>query len=192
MTHVTREPQLCNRLSAAHPNAAHAPAKAQVCAGRPRRARPNRRSTDCYVFRTDQIATPVVELSEVPPIAVDAFGLCEAVREPSRALLKPAKPPQREHMDEGGWTGFTDSPLVKAGLDAVPDPVDGLFLYRGRGGSSSAPVPRRPKPAPIAAAAALPEPETPAELVRLAATTSISTYEDLYGTARRSTPDGGQ
>jgi hypothetical protein len=59
----------------------------------------------------------------------------------------------------GGWTGFIDNPLVKAGLDAVPDPVNGLFFYPGRGGSSSAPVPRRPKPAPIAAAVVVPEPE---------------------------------
>ena len=92
---------------------------------------------------------------------------------------------------DGGWTGFTDSPLVKAALDAVPDPVNGLFLYRGRGGSASAPIPRRPRPAPIAAAAALPEPETPAEPARLAATTSISTHEDLWG-ASLQTGAGGQ
>lgn len=59
----------------------------------------------------------------------------------------------------GGWSAFRDAPLVKAALDAVPDPVNGLILYPGRGGSSAARVPRRPKPAPAAAAAALPEPE---------------------------------
>lgn len=74
----------------------------------------------------------------------------------------------------GGWTGFIETPLVKAALDAVPDPVNGLFRYPGRGGSSSAAVPRRPKPAPIAAAAAVPEPETPPEPVRLAATAPAS------------------
>jgi hypothetical protein len=68
---------------------------------------------------------------------------------------------------DGGWSGFIDSPLVKASLDAVPDPVNGLFFYPGRGGSSSASVPRRPKPAPVAAAAVLPEPEPQTEPARL-------------------------
>jgi len=72
------------------------------------------------------------------------------------------------------WTGFIDNPLVKAALDAVPDPVDGLFFYPGRGGSSPTAVPRRPKPAPVAAAAALPEPETPTEPVHLAATATVT------------------
>jgi hypothetical protein len=76
----------------------------------------------------------------------------------------------------GGWTDFIDYPLVKAALDAVPDPVKGLFFYPGRGGSSPAAVPRRPKPAPVAAAAALPEPETPTEPARLAATATVSPY----------------
>ena len=70
---------------------------------------------------------------------------------------------------EGGWTGFIDTPLVKAALDAVPDPVNGLFFYPGRGGSSSAAVPRRPKTGPVAAAVALPEPEAATEPIRLAA-----------------------
>lgn len=69
----------------------------------------------------------------------------------------------------GGWTGFIDNPLVTAALDAVPDPVNGLFFYPGRGGSSSAAVPRHPKPAPVSAAAALPEPETPAEPIDISA-----------------------
>jgi len=69
---------------------------------------------------------------------------------------------------DGGWSGFIDSPLVKAALDAVPDPVNGVFFYPGRGGSSSAVVPRRPKPAPVAAAAALPEPEPTMRPARLA------------------------
>jgi hypothetical protein len=67
----------------------------------------------------------------------------------------------------GGWLGFIESPLVKAALDAVPDPVNGLYYYPGRGGSSAAVVPRRPKPAPVAAAVALPEPEAPLQLARL-------------------------
>ncbi|MBR7835418.1 hypothetical protein KDL01_19240 [Actinospica durhamensis] len=59
----------------------------------------------------------------------------------------------------GGWTAFMDSPLVKAALDAVPDPINGLIYYPGRGGTALASVPRRPRPAPAAAAAALPVPE---------------------------------
>lgn len=69
-----------------------------------------------------------------------------------------------------GRPGFVDNPLVKAALDAVPDPINGLFLYPGRGGSSAAGVPRRPRPAPVAVAAVLPEPETRAEPARLATT----------------------
>jgi hypothetical protein len=68
---------------------------------------------------------------------------------------------------DGGWAGFIDSPLVKAALDAVPDPVNGLFYYPGRGGSCAAAVPRRPRPAPVAAAVAVPEPESPLRLARL-------------------------
>jgi hypothetical protein len=50
-------------------------------------------------------------------------------------------------------------PAVRAALDAVPDRVAGLLVYRGRGGGSGALVPRRPRPAPVAGAAPLPEPE---------------------------------
>jgi len=57
-------------------------------------------------------------------------------------------------------------PAVRAALDAVPDPVSGLLVYRGRGGGSGAAVPRRPRPAPVAGAAALPEPP-PEPLVEL-------------------------
>jgi hypothetical protein len=78
----------------------------------------------------------------------------------------------------GGWAGFIDNPLVKASLDGVPDPINGLFFYPGRGGAAPAGIPRRPKPAPVAAAAALPEPETPTEPARLAAAVSASPYED--------------
>ncbi|WP_067828677.1 hypothetical protein [Actinomadura kijaniata] len=58
--------------------------------------------------------------------------------------------PGEEH-----WSRWRALPLVRAALDAVPDPVDGLLVYRGRGGSSGAPVPRRPRPAPGAAAVTL-------------------------------------
>jgi hypothetical protein len=61
--------------------------------------------------------------------------------------------------DAGQWQAFRSLPAVRAALDAVPDPVNGLLIYRGRGGSSAAGKPRKPRPAPSAAAAALPEPE---------------------------------
>jgi hypothetical protein len=54
---------------------------------------------------------------------------------------------------------FRGLPAVRAALDAVPDPVHGLVVYRGRGGGAGASVPRRPRPAPVAGAAPLPEPE---------------------------------
>lgn len=57
------------------------------------------------------------------------------------------------------WEAFCTLPIVRAALDSVPDPVNGLLIYRGRGGSSASGKPRRPRPAPSAAAVALPEPE---------------------------------
>jgi hypothetical protein len=60
--------------------------------------------------------------------------------------------------DADQWEAFRNLPVVRAALDAVPDPVNGLLIYRGRGGTSAAGRPRRPRPAPSAAAVALPEP----------------------------------
>ena len=60
--------------------------------------------------------------------------------------------------DDAQWEAFRALPAVRAALDAVPDPVNGLLVYRGRGGASGASSPRRPRPAPSAAAVALPEP----------------------------------
>jgi hypothetical protein len=57
------------------------------------------------------------------------------------------------------WEAFRNLPVVRAALDAVPDPVNGLLVYRGRGGGADARKPRRPKPAPSASAVSLPEPE---------------------------------
>ena len=57
------------------------------------------------------------------------------------------------------WEAFRALPLVSAALDAVPDPLNGLLIYRGRGGTSAAGKPRRPRPAPSASALALPEPD---------------------------------
>jgi len=60
---------------------------------------------------------------------------------------------------EEQWQAFRNLPAVRAALDAVPDPVNGLLVYRGRGGGADARKPRRPKPAPAASAVSLPEPE---------------------------------
>jgi hypothetical protein len=60
---------------------------------------------------------------------------------------------------EAEWEAFRALPIVRAALDAVPDPINGLLIYRGRGGSSAAGKPRRPRPAPSTSAMALPEPE---------------------------------
>jgi hypothetical protein len=57
------------------------------------------------------------------------------------------------------WESFRNLPIVRAALDSVPDPVNGLLIYRGRGGTSASGKPRRPRPAPSAGAIALPEPE---------------------------------
>jgi hypothetical protein len=63
--------------------------------------------------------------------------------------------------DEEAWERFRESVAVRAALDAVPDPVHGLLVYRGRGGSSARPAPRRPRPFAGAGAASLPLPTDP-------------------------------
>jgi hypothetical protein len=60
--------------------------------------------------------------------------------------------------DEARWAAFRSLPAVRAALDAVPDPVNGLFIYSGPGGSSGVRHRRRPKPHPAAGAAELPLP----------------------------------
>jgi hypothetical protein len=58
------------------------------------------------------------------------------------------------------WEAFRALPAVRSALDSVPDPVNGLIVYRGRGGGAGPRKPRKPKPAPSASSMALPEPET--------------------------------
>jgi hypothetical protein len=60
--------------------------------------------------------------------------------------------------DDLRWYAFRDLPGVQAALDAVPDPTNGLLVYRGRGGGAGARSPRRPKPSAGAGALELPEP----------------------------------
>jgi hypothetical protein len=69
-----------------------------------------------------------------------------------------------EFDDEDAWERFRDSTAVRAALDAVPEPLNGVLIYRGRGGSSSKPVPRRPRPLAGAGAAAIPLPIDPVDL----------------------------
>jgi hypothetical protein len=59
---------------------------------------------------------------------------------------------------EEQWDAFRSLPVVRAVLDAVPDPVNGLLIYRGGGGGAGAREPRRPAPAPGSAAVSLPGP----------------------------------
>src|SRR5215831_7351245 len=61
--------------------------------------------------------------------------------------------------DDARWEAFRALPAVIAALDAVPDPVNGLLVYRGRGGGAGSRSPRRPRPTAGADAVELPEPE---------------------------------
>ncbi|MDE3205166.1 MAG: hypothetical protein KGQ66_13225 [Acidobacteriota bacterium] len=60
--------------------------------------------------------------------------------------------------DEQAWEDYANLPVVRAALDAVPDPLTGLIVYRGRGGSSGSPFPRKPRPLIGSGSAALPLP----------------------------------
>src|SRR6202167_2261627 len=61
--------------------------------------------------------------------------------------------------EDADWEAFRALPAVRAALDGVPDPVDGLIIYRGRGGAAGSRNPRKPKPAPGAAELELEEPK---------------------------------
>lgn len=63
-----------------------------------------------------------------------------------------------QFAEEWHWERFYALPVVQAALDAVPDPVGGLLVHRGRGGSAGSRRPRHPKPVLASGAAALPEP----------------------------------
>jgi hypothetical protein len=60
--------------------------------------------------------------------------------------------------DEARWAAYRALPAVQAALDGVPDPVNGLLVYRGRGGGAGSRSPRRPRPSAGAGAIELPEP----------------------------------
>jgi hypothetical protein len=61
--------------------------------------------------------------------------------------------------DDDALERYRALPAVEASLDAVPDRVAGLMVYRGRGGGAGASVPRRPRPKPVAGSAEWPAPE---------------------------------
>jgi hypothetical protein len=60
--------------------------------------------------------------------------------------------------DEAGREAYRALPAVQAALDAVPDPVRGLYVYPGRGGGALFRVRRPHRPTPLAGAAAVEEP----------------------------------
>ncbi|HEY6497683.1 MAG TPA: hypothetical protein VIZ43_30755 [Trebonia sp.] len=65
------------------------------------------------------------------------------------------------------FEGFRALPAVRAALDGVPDPVNGLLIYRGRGGAAGGTKPRKPKPAPGAASLELEEPKEERRIGRI-------------------------
>jgi hypothetical protein len=60
--------------------------------------------------------------------------------------------------NEEAWERYRTSLTVTRALDAVPDPVSGVIMYRGRGGSSGRTQPRRPLPFAGSGAASVPLP----------------------------------
>ncbi len=72
--------------------------------------------------------------------------------------------------NEEAWDLYRATLPVQTALDAVPDPVSGLIIYKGRGGSAGWVSPRKPKPLVGAGAAALPLPialVAPEEIYRI-------------------------
>lgn len=63
-----------------------------------------------------------------------------------------------EFEDEDAWERFRDRAGVRAALDAVPDPLTGLVVYRGRGGGAGTWAPRAKRPLIGSGSAALPLP----------------------------------
>jgi hypothetical protein len=77
------------------------------------------------------------------------------------------------------FEAFRDLPAVRAALDAVPDPVNGLLIYRGRGGAAGSAKPRKPKPAPSAAALELEEPKEERRVAKVARRLHYNSGSDM-------------
>ena len=72
-------------------------------------------------------------------------------------------------LEEAARDAFREAAAVRAALDAVPDPVNGVLVYPHRGGGSGARVPRAPRPRVGAGAAEVPLPQEPPALVEASA-----------------------
>jgi len=59
---------------------------------------------------------------------------------------------------EQQWQAFRDLPTVRVALDAVPDPVSGLLIYRGRGAEQMPASHAGPSPRPAPSAVSCPNP----------------------------------
>ena len=64
-----------------------------------------------------------------------------------------------ELPDHAVWIQFLAIDAVRASLEAVPDPVNGLSVHPGRGGSAGTRDPRRPRRLIGSGAASVPLPE---------------------------------
>jgi hypothetical protein len=80
--------------------------------------------------------------------------------------------------DDAQWEAFRQLPATAAALDAVPDRINGLLIYRGRGGGAGSRRPRRPRPTAGAGAVELPEPEDE-RLLDLTAVAASRPFGDL-------------
>ena len=87
--------------------------------------------------------------------------------------------------EEAMRDAFRDSPLLRAALDAVPDPVAGVLVYPHRGGGTGIRQPRVPRPIALGGAAALPEPEPDAELVMPCSGPFVDATVQIPGTPAR-------
>src|SRR5215472_15075852 len=63
-----------------------------------------------------------------------------------------------EFAEDIQWESFCALPAVQAALDAVPDPVNGLLVTRGRGGGAGRFPPPKPRPVAGGAPGPLPDP----------------------------------
>ncbi len=86
---------------------------------------------------------------------------------------------------EEQWEAFRGLPVVRATLDAVPDPVNGLLIYHGRGGGAGAREPRRPKPAPSSGAVSLPGPADEPYLAAVSAPAAADARPATAGALQR-------